>query len=358
MVDGGTSSREATFTHTIPAGPVIVTPVDASTDTDPENTVIAWESVTETYDGSSDLRIVGYQVTVEKLEEPPLFPRSFAHTFFSVFLPADATSIQIPPEFMRADTIYECEVLAIEESGNQTLTSSEFLTGTAMEMDEPPEMPVLTAAKLLIEHNSTDRDTGFQGFADGEPWNRLVIDPSDRLVQVDVEGSFVDFGLTELFFETHEPENAEVPIPDVLSRIPEGDYTFTGDMVGADASRLTADMTHTIPAGPRITSPDDGATGIDRDSLVVSWEAVDTALDGSSDISIVGYEVIVEKDEEEPEFPQGFAQPVLDVLLPATVTSLSVPVGFLEADTPYKFEVLAIEVSGNQTLASGAFTTR
>jgi hypothetical protein len=31
--------------------------------------------------------------------------------------------------------------------------------------------PALEKAKLLIEHNATDEDTGFQGFADGEPWN-------------------------------------------------------------------------------------------------------------------------------------------------------------------------------------------
>ena len=35
--------------------------------------------------------------------------------------------------------------------------------------------PVLKDGKLLIEHNSTDEDTGFQGFGDGDPWNQLTI---------------------------------------------------------------------------------------------------------------------------------------------------------------------------------------
>jgi hypothetical protein len=48
----------------------------------------------------------------------------------------------------------------------------------------------------------------------------------------------------------------------------------------------------------------------------------------------------------------------LSVYVPGSVTSLPVPDGFLEPHTAYKWEVLAIERSGNQTLSSGAFRTR
>jgi hypothetical protein len=44
--------------------------------------------------------------------------------------------------------------------------------------------------------------------------------------------------------------------------------------------------------------------------------------------------------------------------LPPSVTSIAVPDGFLEPQTAYKWEVLAIERSGNQTLSSGSFRTR
>ena len=33
----------------------------------------------------------------------------------------------------------------------------------------------LKDAKLNIEHNATDRDTGFQGFIDSEGWRRLDV---------------------------------------------------------------------------------------------------------------------------------------------------------------------------------------
>jgi len=315
------------------------------------------ETVTETVDGSNDIEIVGYQVIVEKLEAPARNPEGFAQTNFSIFLPASATSVTIPSEFMEVDTPYSCEVLAIEVSGNQTLSSIEFMTGAVSEPEEADHEFVLTQAKLLIEHNSTDRDTGFQGFVDGDPWNQLEIDPDAPIVVVNAEGALLDFGLTELFFETEEPENAEVPIPSVLSRLPEGSHTMTGAMVGAASSSLTATFTHTIPAGPVIVAPASGATDIEPGAAVVSWERVTSTVDGSSDIEIVGYEVIVEL-EAEPAYPQTFAQPVLDVHVPASVTSLTVPEAFLEASARYSLEVLAIEQSGNQTLTQLFFETR
>ena len=43
-------------------------------------------------------------------------------------MPADATSLRVPPGFLLPDTEYEWEVLAIEEGGNQTLSSAFFRT--------------------------------------------------------------------------------------------------------------------------------------------------------------------------------------------------------------------------------------
>jgi hypothetical protein len=45
------------------------------------------------------------------------------------------------------------------------------------------------------------------------------------------------------------------------------------------------------------------------------------------------------------------------VHVPATVNSLNVPRKFLEADTVYELEVLALEASGNQTISVGFFKT-
>ena len=37
---------------------------------------------------------------------------------------------------------------------------------------------------------------------------------------------------------------------------------------------------------------------------------------------------------------------------------MAIPSSFLEAHTPYKWEVLAIEESGNQTLSTSEFKTK
>ncbi len=250
--------------------------------------------------------------------------------------------------------------MAIDELGNQTLASAEFETGDGCDLPEDPgdEAPRLSQAKLLIEHNSTDEDTGFQGFGDGDPWNELTFTgPDDILiVRVAPAGGLFNFGLTELFFETSEPENAEVPIAEVLARLPEGTYTLRGDMVGGDMSTMETVFTHDIPSGPVLISPQDGAEDVDPANTVVSWEPVTTDLDGDA-ITIVGYQVIVEEDAE-PLFPEGFSAAKLSAYLSADATNFTAPVEFMRAGTDYKYEVLAIEQSGNQTLAAAEFTTR
>ena len=66
--------------------------------------------------------------------------------------------------------------------------------------------------------NATDEDTGFQGFIDGEGWRRLdVRGPGGQVLRFEGRGTLAKLGLTELFFETVEPENAKVPI-DICSR--------------------------------------------------------------------------------------------------------------------------------------------
>jgi hypothetical protein len=45
-----------------------------------------------------------------------------------MYLPPSVTSIEVPDEFLQRRTAYKWEVLAIERSGNQTLSSGEFHT--------------------------------------------------------------------------------------------------------------------------------------------------------------------------------------------------------------------------------------
>jgi len=212
----------------------------------------------------------------------------------------------------------------------------------------------LKEAKLIIEHNATDEDTGFQGFIDSDGWERLDITGPDGVVLTLLgRGKLGALGLTELFFETVEPPNADVPIEDVLAALPEGEYTIGGPTVDGMRTIGTARLTHRIPAGPVLLSPAEGAT-VPASNLVMSWSPVTQTITGEA-VTIIRYQLIVAKDEE--PHPNAIGKIGMSIYVPASVTSVTVPNELLEPATRYEWEVLAIEESGNQTLSSGEFTT-
>jgi len=212
----------------------------------------------------------------------------------------------------------------------------------------------LKEAKLNIEHNATDEDTGFQGAIDGEGWERLhVTGPGGLVLTIEGRGTLRTLGLTELFFETVEPENAEVPIDELLATLPEGEYTIEGPTVDGMRTIGTALLTHDIPAGPVLLFPAEGAT-VPSSNLVVRWSPVTQTITGE-DVTVIRYQLIVEVDEA--PHPHAIGKRGMSLYVPASVTRVTVPNEFLEPGTHYLWEVLAIEESGNQTLSSSEFTT-
>jgi HEPN/RES N-terminal domain 1 len=117
------------------------------------------------------------------------------------------------------------------------------------------------------------------------------------------------------------------------------------------AARPRADAPRAPLAGVGRVPP---GTPVARDGLVVEWEPVTETIDRAL-VTTTGYEVIVTKEDHDD--PHGFSRPVYDVHVPAALDSLSVPAEFLEPDTVYELEVLALERSGNQTISVGFFIT-
>jgi hypothetical protein len=99
--------------------------------------------------------------------------------------------------------------------------------------------------------------------------------PAGKVLTFKGRGALGRLGLTELFFETVEPENADTPIKRMLAKLPEGNYRIAGPAqengkrVGRTAGK--AWLTHDIPAGPRLVSPAKGATVSTR-GVVADWE--------------------------------------------------------------------------------------
>ncbi len=210
-----------------------------------------------------------------------------------------------------------------------------------------------TQAKIIIEVNATAGDGGIQVSVDGEGWNRLeIIDPDRRtILDVSGKGSVGMTGLTELFFESAEPSFEDLPLDQLLARFRAGNYRFVGTTVDGKPLTGRAALQHNIPAGPTVTSPVNGAALNPNSPVVVDWNPVTDPFPGTRlPVTIAGYQVIVERVKPQPLL-------IFSVHLPATVTKVTVPAEFMQAEAEYIFEVLAIEASGNQTITESNFTT-
>jgi Fibronectin type III domain len=203
-------------------------------------------------------------------------------------------------------------------------------------------------AKIIFEFNSSGPDLGIQVSLDGEPWNEItVVDPKGGVIlEIEAAGRLKTFGLTELFAESNEPNFEDVTPKDILARFPAGKYKFFGATVEGDKLMGTATLTHAIPDGPSNVAAQAGP----GNTLVISWVAPPTvsSLTGLA-IKIVGYQVVVERADNDQ---LGAATRIFDVKLP-NVTNVTVPPEFLEPGKQYKFEVLAIEAGGNQSITEG-----
>ena len=120
--DGEVFKGSAMLTHHLPAGPRLVSPVEHSTAPHPRDTVMRWQHVV----APPGSRIIGYQVLIER----ETTQRALPVVTLDVMMPPTATRLRVPPGFLRPNTAYAWEVLAIESSGNQTLSSATFRTSS------------------------------------------------------------------------------------------------------------------------------------------------------------------------------------------------------------------------------------
>ncbi len=144
-LDGDELESETEITHAMPAPPdptVNGAPVEMVCDEDDpdydptpviddDGVVIAWDPVTLTHpslgspQNSDDISIVNYEVVVES-ELETADGEEFV-SILSVILPPDVTEMTIPAEFLAGNDTFKYEVLAREESWNQTAIESCFL---------------------------------------------------------------------------------------------------------------------------------------------------------------------------------------------------------------------------------------
>lgn len=233
--------------------------------------------------------------------------------------------------------------------------------------DDDDEGPIaLEAAKIIIETNFTDGDAGIQVFLDGDAWKYMKIKaPNEKkIVELYAKSKLKHFGLTELFSESEEPNFFDpedgVPLSDILARFPEGTYKFRGWSIEDEKLKGSAELSHDIPCGADNLSPSE-ETLENGDPVEISWNPVTTLLNDIGDacsmdpIVVEKYQVIVENVTPDGD-SSGNEYSVFLPALPAD-NMVMVPDSFIEEDSTYKYEVLAIAENGNQTISETYFCT-
>jgi len=218
-------------------------------------------------------------------------------------------------------------------------------------------------AELFFELNDTDGDLGIHALVDGEPWKELEIEDTRgrKMLEIEVRGRLKRQGLTELFFESAEPNFDDLPPADFFDRFPVGTYEIEGETLEGDELESEVELTHVMPAPPaNITiNGEDALPAVGEEceedelptvsgDVTVVWDPVTTSHptigESDPDIEIIRYQAVAEwEDEDENAF-------VTSVELQATaVTSVTFPAGFFKPGIEVKFEVLVREASYNQT---------
>lgn len=133
--DGEVFDGTTELTYVIPAGPDIIEPSDGENMVDPTIPLtISWDPVTASIipglgiDGGNTVHIAGYHLVIKKFDGstgPLVSPE------VDIDFPADVTSVDVPAAYLEPSTMYEFEVLATEESGNQTITEGLVFCTTA-----------------------------------------------------------------------------------------------------------------------------------------------------------------------------------------------------------------------------------
>ena len=130
--EGETLRSKDTLSAQLPCPVRVVTP-SPTAPTAADAVVISWETVPGVYDPDMavcnfalDVGLVGFQVIAEAVNESAETTRSYV-----VDLPRDATSARVATEFLAPGvavpgTEFRLEVIAIEDTGNKTITEANF----------------------------------------------------------------------------------------------------------------------------------------------------------------------------------------------------------------------------------------
>ena len=215
-------------------------------------------------------------------------------------------------------------------------------------------------AQLYFELNDTDGDLGFHGLIDGDAWKSLEIEGPNDLVLLNVwaRGSLRRQGMTEIFFESEEPQFSELPPAQFFKRFPQGLYDIEAITLEDEELEATIRISHVISARPGslkvngkvIAKNCDVTLPVVSEPVKLTWskptKSHPTVGTPNVNVSVQQYQVIGEiaREGQTPDLL------IFAVDLPAGATSFEFPEDFTGmADGEMKFEIVTKLRNGNQT---------
>jgi hypothetical protein len=206
--------------------------------------------------------------------------------------------------------------------------------------DMAPKHKVLPfeAASIHVEKNATDDDTEVVITAlagdDGLRWF-TVTSPDRRNVATVLSLDATVRGQREILFESPEP-----PGEAILAAYPEGAYHFRGQTHRGQRFAGSARLSHQLPAGTVILSPQDEST-VEPGPLTIQWSAVS---------GVTRYLLELENESANPEQALTFT-------LPPTATSFEVPASVMAPGADYQLSIGTVGANGNVVFVEVSFQT-
>jgi hypothetical protein len=228
-----------------------------------------------------------------------------------------------------------------------------------------PEIP-FGEAFLYFELNNTDSDLGIHSSIDGGPWKTLTIkDTRDRtILSIGTSGRLRKQGLTQLFFESAEPNFDDLDPADFFARFPAGTYDVEARTLDGQEMESEVVVSHLLPGPPANLRVNGLPAGEDCDDVaniptvtppvVITWDPVTQShpeLGEQGPVTVNRYQVFAEQRVS------GGLKYSLD--LPPTVTQYTVaPELIAVGDPQYKFEIQVREANHNQTAVENCFNVQ
>jgi hypothetical protein len=213
-------------------------------------------------------------------------------------------------------------------------------------------------AELFFELNDTDGDLGIHAAIDGGTWTSLGVEgPHDgrNLLEIVSKGPLRTQGLTQLAFESAEPDFEELDPADFFQRFPEGNYEIEARAQEGGTFRSVVQLSHVLAAPaeatvsglPAAESCDAASLPEVSDPVVIDWDPVTQShpdIGKAGPVTISRYQFFVEQGDTK-----------LGVDLPPDVTEFEIPSGLTAAGGEFKFEIIARTSTGNNTAIESCF---